>query len=974
MNNIIKRKWNQNSMVIIEDLQGMAFQDESGGHTFQISGIDGEGNTVALSGTPAGVMLRSDGQDVTLTCSVSGGVVSATLPANAYSVPGRFGLTIFLTSDGQKTAIYAAVGTVGKTSSGTVAPPAGSDVVTLVNAIATAVATIPASYTDLMASVAPTYSSSGLYAVGSYAWYNGKLYRCTTAITSGETWTSGHWTLANLGSDLVDLKSALKSVITAEIDETDIHYGNNLYNKFTSMPYTLLNGTTGAEEYSVANDASDFIPFTDGYVTVRDFTNYDAYYVHRVYFYNASKEFIERKVSNTGAIKFSTSTPTGTAYIRICMPHTSLENQQYSIEEGQKPLDDYEPYYTAYDKEARINAERNGAKISEIRTESGKNLFNWETLKSNVLLNTSTGVEEFSVANDSSDYIPVNSAKVTIRDFVNAGGAYVYRMYFYTSAKEFIERKVSNSGATQYTFTCPNNTAYIRISIPHANIVTARIVIVEGEGIIINNYVPFFTAYDGSARETVNKINTDAVTESNCNLYNWTTTKQNILLNGSTGVEEYSAVNDSSDYIPFTASNGTVKDFVNAGGVYVYRVYFYTSAKEFIERKVSSTGAAQFAFACPQNTAYIRVCIPHADPSTHKYMVLVGSNYTIKKYVPYYSASDEVARHCFTKPAPMLTIIDDDGHEDYKTYLLPFCKSVNTPIATAITTLRVGGQSGVGRYMTWEEIIECIEAGAEAICHTYTHTPDNADVRKTAVVDGTYVNSTTFNDENGQAVTGETDITYHDTTTNKYYTFASGTFSEIINITIADYQKLIDVYTDVSDYYDSQGNPIYPTKDAYYTDKLAKYYNIAKQSLQRIGAGSASILACNNSTGAEQISQDAAQRVFRCCMDYHTDKINLFGQINRNNVSRTALEPHRYNVDWMKSQIDTLIESGGWQIWVMHTTGEEWRGTQVSPGVMGIGKDAVMANLKEAFDYAHSKGVKIVTASYGCSAYIDGMA
>ena len=234
MNNIIKRKWNQNSMVIIEDLQGMAFQAESGGHTFQISGVDGEGNTVTLSGTPAGVMLRSDGQDVTLTCSVSEGVVSATLPANAYSVPGRFGLTIFLTSDGQKTAIYAAVGTVGKTSSGTVAPPAGSDVVDLVNAIAAAVATIPANYTDLMASVAPTYSSSGLYAVGSYAWYNGKLYRCTTAITSGETWTSGHWTLANLGSDLVDLKSAL-SFETRNL--FDPFHPINLYGCTSSVEY-----------------------------------------------------------------------------------------------------------------------------------------------------------------------------------------------------------------------------------------------------------------------------------------------------------------------------------------------------------------------------------------------------------------------------------------------------------------------------------------------------------------------------------------------------------------------------------------------------------------------------------------------------------------------------------------------------------------------------------------------------------------
>ena len=259
MNNIIKRKWNQNSMVIIEDLQGMAFQAESGGHTFQISGVDGEGNAVALSGTPAGVLLRADGQDVTLTCSVSGGVVSATLPANAYVVPGRFGLTIFLTSDGQKTAIYAAVGTVGKTSSGTVAPPAGSDVVTLVNAIAAAVATIPASYTDLMAGMAPTYSTSGLYAVGSYAWYSGKLYRCTTSITSGETWTSAHWTLANLGSDLVDLKSAfMRYQNKTGIIEYD--YSEHLTAKgscYFDIPY---NGVTYENVICKAVSKSESIP------------------------------------------------------------------------------------------------------------------------------------------------------------------------------------------------------------------------------------------------------------------------------------------------------------------------------------------------------------------------------------------------------------------------------------------------------------------------------------------------------------------------------------------------------------------------------------------------------------------------------------------------------------------------------------------------------------------------------------------
>ena len=263
MNNIIKRTWNKNAMVNIEDLRGMAFQAESGGHTFQISGIDGDGNPVALSGTPAGILLRSDNQDVTLTCSISDGKVNATLPANAYVVPGRFGLTIFLTSDGQKTAIYAAVGTVGKTSSGTVAPPAGADVVDLVNAIAAAVASIPASATNLMAAIAPTYSNTALYAVGQYAWYDGVLKRCIVPITTAESYTAAHWTNANLGGDVNDLKSALQHIeviknvsglktktghITSEVIQ---YWGAGTYGLiyFSCIPNTLYSITKTSGDY-----------------------------------------------------------------------------------------------------------------------------------------------------------------------------------------------------------------------------------------------------------------------------------------------------------------------------------------------------------------------------------------------------------------------------------------------------------------------------------------------------------------------------------------------------------------------------------------------------------------------------------------------------------------------------------------------------------------------------------------------------
>lgn len=211
MNNIIKRVWNQNRMVSIEGLSGAAFQAEDGGHTFQISGIDDTGAAVSLSGTVAGVFRRPDNADIALTGSASGGVASVTLTDDCYAVPGRFGLTIFVTSGGQKTAVYACIGTVANTSGGAVAGETPQDVVDLINAISAAVATIPPSYTDLMAAIAPTYSSSALYAVGSYAWYDGDLYRCTTAITTAETWTASHWTITDIGGDIVHLRNVLSS-------------------------------------------------------------------------------------------------------------------------------------------------------------------------------------------------------------------------------------------------------------------------------------------------------------------------------------------------------------------------------------------------------------------------------------------------------------------------------------------------------------------------------------------------------------------------------------------------------------------------------------------------------------------------------------------------------------------------------------------------------------------------------------------
>jgi len=260
-NNVIKRVWNQNRMVSIEDLKGMTFQAESGGHTFQISGVDDAGNTVELSGSVAGVFLRPDNTDVAITGSASGGVVSVTLPANCYDVPGRFGLTIFVTANGQKTAVYAAMGTVSRTSSGTVSPGTTADVVDLINRINAAVATIPASWTGLMADIAPAYSDAAVYPVGAYCYYNGDLYRCTTAITTAESWTAGHWTQAVLGNDVSDLKSAIRvdTMCALPVGYMSANYQNakgtrrvKWMNTHLSIYNELSSGSVSAGEQSTA--------------------------------------------------------------------------------------------------------------------------------------------------------------------------------------------------------------------------------------------------------------------------------------------------------------------------------------------------------------------------------------------------------------------------------------------------------------------------------------------------------------------------------------------------------------------------------------------------------------------------------------------------------------------------------------------------------------------------------------------------
>ena len=62
-------------------------------------------------------------------------------------------------------------------------------------------------YESLVNYNTPDFSTSSTYQVGDYVMYQGKLYKCTTAITTSGAWDSTKWSLAILSDDVADLKS-----------------------------------------------------------------------------------------------------------------------------------------------------------------------------------------------------------------------------------------------------------------------------------------------------------------------------------------------------------------------------------------------------------------------------------------------------------------------------------------------------------------------------------------------------------------------------------------------------------------------------------------------------------------------------------------------------------------------------------------------------------------------------------------------
>ena len=209
-----------------------------------------DGEPVDLTGVAVqGIFMPPQGDPIAITSGniVDGNVAEVILPQACYNYDGQFCLSIKLVdSTNSVTGTMRIVdGMVDNThASGTVAPtnavPTYQEIIAVYDEMVAATAAANGA-------IAAAYSSSSTYKVGDYCIHDGALYRCTTAITTAEAWTAGHWTAAKLGPDLSDLKSAIDASVVLQDFTPTLRKGK--YWKFADG--TSANSVKFASTYSI---------------------------------------------------------------------------------------------------------------------------------------------------------------------------------------------------------------------------------------------------------------------------------------------------------------------------------------------------------------------------------------------------------------------------------------------------------------------------------------------------------------------------------------------------------------------------------------------------------------------------------------------------------------------------------------------------------------------------------------------------
>jgi hypothetical protein len=223
--------------VKIRHYEGVVFTGDDCGNLVKVALFDG-GVPYSGGGTVSATAVLADGTTFPLTQgSITGNMVSVPLEAGALAVSGLMGLYVKISGDSIICTVLNAIFTVQATDTGMVPAATVTTVNELVATIRDAQDSFPADLTNLLAAVAPTFSTSVAYSAGAYVWQGGKLYRFTAAHPAG-TWTGTDAVDVALGNDVADLKSAINR---------DLYTENTYANQFVSGKWSVSNGNASTD-------------------------------------------------------------------------------------------------------------------------------------------------------------------------------------------------------------------------------------------------------------------------------------------------------------------------------------------------------------------------------------------------------------------------------------------------------------------------------------------------------------------------------------------------------------------------------------------------------------------------------------------------------------------------------------------------------------------------------------------------------
>lgn len=276
-------------------------------------------------------------------------------------------------------------------------------------------------------------------------------------------------------------------------------------------------------------------------------------------------------------------------------------------------------------------------------------------------------------------------------------------------------------GATYGAYQYDGNMAYmvpvdatglqVRLEVPANRTLTSAV-----------TYKPILRFVEGNAKLSQRLAEVEAILPDNAvnlippfdhvqsadNDITWSAKSGEMTIGGTASSTFFTIVAGSNTSLPKgMVPGGTYLFWLNGPSGLRLSVYTWPGGSNVFE----TSGVGYFTIPSTATGVQIRVRVPSGQtiPTgtvVHPFVGLSIPNAAIKTLAGF-------------KPAKsMLTIIDDDGNSKFYTKLLPIIKAKNVPIASAIICERPGVHEAT---MTWAQIVECYENGAEILSHSMTH-------------------------------------------------------------------------------------------------------------------------------------------------------------------------------------------------------------------------------------------------------------